>query len=88
MRALKVASLFAGCGGTDVGVTGDFTYLGKHYASLPTKLVYANDFDDGACSLFDLNFRIKIDHGDIRKIDVDSIPQYDFLTAGFPCQSF
>ena len=27
MEKLKVASLFCGCGGTDVGILGDFDYL-------------------------------------------------------------
>ena len=88
MRTLRVCSLFAGCGGTDVGVVGGFSYLGKRYAALPTRLVYANDFDEAACDLFDRNFPIKIDRGDIRKVDAQGVPQFDFLTAGFPCQSF
>ena len=28
MGRLKVASLFCGCGGTDMGLLGDFTFLG------------------------------------------------------------
>ena len=88
MRPLKVCSLFAGCGGTDVGVVGGFSYLGRRYAALPTRLVYANDFDAGACDLFDLNFGTKIDRGDIRKVKATDVPPFDFLTAGFPCQSF
>lgn len=88
MRPLKVCSLFAGCGGTDVGVVGGFSYLGRRYAALPTQLVYANDFDDGACDLFDLNFGLKIGRGDVRKVKARDVPPFDFLTAGFPCQSF
>ena len=38
-----IGSLFAGCGGTDVGVEGGFSFLGHNYKKLPTKLVYAND---------------------------------------------
>ena len=88
MRTLKVCSLFAGCGGTDVGVMGGFSYLGRRYGALPTRLVYANDFDEGACDLFDENFPIRIDRGDIRKVDAHAVPPFNFLTAGFPCQSF
>ena len=88
MRTLKVCSLFAGCGGTDVGVMGGFSYLGRRYGALPTRLVYANDFDEGACDLFDENFPIRIDCGDIRKVDAHAVPPFDFLTVGFPCQSF
>ena len=88
MERLRVASLFAGCGGTDVGVRGGFTFCGRNYTALPTRLVYANDFEPSACDMFDMNFRVKIDRTDIRKVDVKNVPQYDFLTAGFPCQSF
>lgn len=88
MERLTIASLFAGCGGTDVGVEGGFSFCGKTYRRLPTELVYANDFEPSACDMFDENFAIRIDRSDIRKIDTDAVPRYDFLTAGFPCQSF
>ena len=59
MEKLKVASLFCGCGGTDVGLLGDFDFLGKHYESNGMEIVYANDIDDNACSIFKENFGIK-----------------------------
>ena len=61
MRTYKVASLFAGCGGTDIGITGGFKFRERTYERHPTELVYANDFDEGACDLFDRNFDIRID---------------------------
>lgn len=88
MRTLRIASLFAGCGGTDIGVVGGFSFLEETYKSHPARLVYANDFDQGACDLFDSNFSIKIDRTDIRKVATEKMPEYDLLTAGFPCQSF
>ncbi len=88
MEKIKVASLFCGCGGTDVGLLGNFDFLGKHYASNNMKIVYANDIDDNACKIFEENFGIKPDNRDIRKVSSTELPDFDILTGGFPCQSF
>ena len=88
MEKLKVASLFCGCGGTDVGLLGNFDFLGKHYESNNMEIVYANDIDDNACRIFEENFGIKPDNRDIRQINSNELPDFDILTGGFPCQSF
>ncbi len=88
MEKLKVASLFCGCGGTDVGLLGDFEFLGNHYASNDLEIVYANDIDDNACNIFKENFGIEPDNRDIREVSSNEIPEFDILTGGFPCQSF
>lgn len=88
MERLKVASLFSGCGGTDLGVLGDFRFNGIHYDRLCTEIVFANDNDNQACDIFDANFKIRSDRRDIREISPDDIPDIDILTGGFPCQSF
>lgn len=88
MAKLRVASLFCGCGGTDVGVLGGFDYLGRHYAENNTEVVYANDIAVGACDIFEKNFNIKPDSRDIRDIQSFELPDFDILTGGFPCQSF
>lgn len=88
MDKLKVASLFCGCGGTDVGILGEFDYLGKHYASNNTEIVYANDIEKSACEIFESNFGLKPDNRDIRIVDSNDLPEFDILTGGFPCQSF
>ena len=88
MEKLRVASLFCGCGGTDVGVLGDFDFLGKHYSSNNTEIVYANDIEKSACDIFEENFGLKPDNRDIRVVASNEIPEFDVLTGGFPCQSF
>jgi len=88
MGKLKAASLFCGCGGTDVGLLGDFEFLGKKYAKNNIDIVYANDIDDNACAIFEKNFGIKPDNRDIRSIEASELPDFDILTGGFPCQSF
>lgn len=88
MEKLKVASLFCGCGGTDVGLLGGFDFLGKYYNSNSMEIVYANDIDDNACKIFKENFGITPDNRDIRAVKTEEIPEFDILTGGFPCQSF
>ena len=88
MEKLRVASLFCGCGGTDIGILGDFDYLGKHYSANNTEIVYANDIEPSACEMFEKNFGIKPDNRDIRKVPSSELPVFDILTGGFPCQSF
>ena len=88
MAKLKVASLFCGCGGTDVGLLGDFSFLNNQYSSNNLEIVYANDIDENACKLFEDNFGIKPDNRDIREVSSDELPDFDILTGGFPCQSF
>ena len=88
MDKLKVASLFCGCGGTDIGVLGDFSFQGRHYESNGTEIVYANDIEESACKLFETNFGLVPDNRDIRKVGSAEIPDFDILTGGFPCQSF
>lgn len=88
MDYLKVASLFCGCGGTDVGMTGGFKFLGKEYKKQPLNIVYANDIEESACKIFEHNFDVIPDRRDIRCINSCDIPDIDILTGGFPCQSF
>lgn len=88
MDCLKVASLFCGCGGTDVGMIGNFSFLGKKYKKQPLNIVYANDIEESACRIFENNFSIAPDRRDIRNVKSNEIPDIDILTGGFPCQSF
>ena len=81
MGKLKVASLFCGCGGTDVGLLGNFDFLGNNYPENPVEIVYANDIDDNACAIFERNFGITPDNRDIRTVSSEEIPDFDILTA-------
>ena len=86
---LKVASLFSGCGGSDLGTIGGFTYLGNQYPKLPFDIVYAVDFDRDAVATYNTNFSRKAMCEDIREVDINlDIPEFDVLVGGFPCQSF
>jgi DNA (cytosine-5)-methyltransferase 1 len=83
-----IINLFCGCGGTDVGLIGDFEFLGQKYSKNGIEIVYVNDIDDNACKIFEENFGIKPDNRDIREIKSSELPDFDILTGGFPCQSF
>ncbi len=51
--------------------------------------VYANEWDKYVCQIYRKNFgEGELYEGDIREVSAESIPDYDLLTAGFPCQSF
>ncbi|WP_198020891.1 DNA (cytosine-5-)-methyltransferase [Virgibacillus alimentarius] len=84
----KVASLFSGCGGGDIGIKGGFEFLGKKYDELPFKHVYANEYDPKIAEIFNANFDIDADVRDIREVSEEDIPQHDILVGGFPCVSF
>ena len=85
---LKVASFFSGCGGSDLGVLGGFTFLNKQYSSLPFEIVYAIDFDKFAVETYNKNFNHNCIHENIKNIDKNTICNFDVLIGGFPCQSF
>lgn len=88
MEKIKVASLFCGCGGMDLGVIGGFSYLGKEYKENPFEIVYAVDNDEYCTKIYNDNFAHKCVVNDVRNIKIDEIPQFDMLIGGFPCQSF
>src|SRR3989338_2290535 len=82
MKKLKVMSLFAGCGGMDLGFL-----LAKH-PELAYEIVWANDFEKIACETYKKNFNHDIVCGDIWEIDLDKTPKADVIIGGFPCQDF
>lgn len=74
----KVCSLFAGIGGIDLG-----------FEQAGFEIAWANEIDKDACNTYRHNFpNTVLVEEDIRNINLDTIPDFDILTAGFPCQSF
>jgi DNA (cytosine-5)-methyltransferase 1 len=87
-KKLKVVSLFCGCGGMDLGIQGNFSFLGKYFDALPFEVVYAADNDAYATAIYNSNFSHKCEIKDVREIIPKEIPDHDILLGGFPCQSF
>lgn len=88
MEKIRVASLFCGCGGMDLGVTGGFSYLGREYGENQFEIVYAVDNDPYCTKIYNDNFASKCIVKDVRDIKIEDMPQFDMLIGGFPCQSF
>jgi DNA (cytosine-5)-methyltransferase 1 len=92
-KKYSVVSLFAGCGGLDLGIRGKFDFLGKRFKRLPFELLWANDFNQKACETYAQNLGTHIRCGDIRQI-LTSPDEYgfplsaDIVAGGFPCQAF
>ena len=80
--------MFCGCGGMDLGIIGGFEYLGKRYVKLPFEIVYALDNDEYCTKIYNDNFKHKCIVQDIKSLNIASLPNFDVLIGGFPCQSF
>jgi DNA (cytosine-5)-methyltransferase 1 len=65
------------------GVGGFHQALDK----LGGKCVFASDIDEQCRLTYEKNYGLK-PHGDITKVNPKTIPDFDILTGGFPCQSF
>lgn len=74
----KVASLFSGCGGLDLG-----------FEKAGFNIVWANEFDKTIWDTFTLNFpHAQLDKRSIVDIASNQIPDCDGIIGGPPCQSW
>jgi DNA (cytosine-5)-methyltransferase 1 len=74
--SLKFIDLFCGIGGFHQALT-----------KLGFNCVFASDIDENCRKTYEKNYGLK-PQGDITKIKIDEIPNFDILCGGFPCQPF
>jgi DNA (cytosine-5)-methyltransferase 1 len=73
---MRFIDLYAGLGGFHLALK-----------SLGHSCVFASELDPALGELYKKNFGLQ-PAGDIRQVDIASIPKHDILCAGFPCQPF
>ena len=84
--SISVVSLFSGCGGMDLGFTGGFDFLGKHYAKTAFQIIWANELNTAACRTYRKNIGPHIVEGDIWQTLPKMPDCADVIIGGFPCQ--
>ena len=72
----KFIDLFAGIGGFHLA-----------FSSLGAECVFASDWNKFARQTYEANFHLEVE-GDITAVNPQTIPDFDILCAGFPCQPF
>ncbi|WP_101263595.1 DNA cytosine methyltransferase [Labilibaculum filiforme] len=77
---IKFIDLFAGTGGIRLG----FEEACKKH-DIKTECVYSSEIDKNACKSYELNFG-ENPLSDITQ--VNDLPDFNFMLAGFPCQAF
>ena len=74
---MKIISLFSGAGGLDLG-----------FEKAGFEIIFANEFDSHIWATYERNHTCPLNHNDLRKIDINTIPDADGLIGGPPCQSW
>ena len=76
MESYRFIDLFSGLGG-----------FHQALRSLGHECVFACEIDEELALLYEKNFELR-PHGDIRTLDISTVPDHDILCAGIPCQPF
>jgi len=74
---MKVASLFSGCGGLDLGLI-----------QAGHEIIWANDIDADSVATYKKNISPHAVLSPIEAVKSSSIPDCDVVVGGFPCQGF
>ena len=82
-KDIRFVDLFSGIGGIRLGL--EQSCLEQGYNPI---CVFTSEIKPSAISVFHQNHPNEKIHGDITRIDPTTIPDFDILCGGFPCQPF
>ena len=82
-KDIKYVDLFSGLGAFHTA----FDRVNNLQHNIKYTCVLASDIDEGIRNIYQENYGIRPE-GDINEIDIGSMPDFDILCAGFPCQPF
>ena len=82
-KEIKFIDLFAGIGGIRLGLEQALTESG-----FKPKCVFTSEIKAHAIKVLTQNHPNETITGDVTQVEASSIPDFDILCAGFPCQAF
>jgi len=80
--SIKYFSMFSGIGGFELGIEQAAKGLG-----ITTECVGYSEIDKHAIATYEEHFNHD-NYGDATTIKADTLPEFDLLVGGFPCQAF
>lgn len=81
MKTIKYFSMFSGIGGFEHGIE-------KADTKIQFECVGYSEIDKYARSIYERHYPDHISYGDATEIRTETIPDFEFLVGGFPCQAF
>lgn len=85
---MRYLSLFSGIGGFELGIMDAWKHTQHPGAWRNLECVGFSEIDKYASSIYQKHFPKHDNLGDITKVSAESIPDFDLLVGGFPCQAF
>ena len=86
----KLAELFCGPGGLALGAMRSF--VENKEATFYVEPIWANDIDSDTCKTYSRNVHNggngEVVCGPVEDIDFKTVPKFDVLAFGFPCNDF